>query len=35
MKFRNNRGVGHVGGDVDPNFLDAHCSLWYGVLDFI
>jgi hypothetical protein len=20
---RNNRGVGHVGGDVDPNFLDA------------
>lgn len=21
--FRNNRGVGHIGGDVDPNFLDA------------
>jgi hypothetical protein len=21
--FRNNRGVGHVGGDVDPNFMDA------------
>jgi hypothetical protein len=21
--IRNNRGVGHVGGDVDPNFLDA------------
>lgn len=22
-EVRNNRGVGHVGGDVDPNFLDA------------
>lgn len=22
-EIRNNRGVGHVGGDVDPNFLDA------------
>ena len=21
--IRNNRGVGHVGGDVDPNFMDA------------
>lgn len=21
--IRNNRGVGHIGGDVDPNFLDA------------
>jgi hypothetical protein len=21
--FRNNRGVGHIGGDVDPNFMDA------------
>src|SRR5262249_11793590 len=21
--IRNNRGVGHVGGDVNPNFLDA------------
>jgi hypothetical protein len=21
--FRNNRGVGHVGGDVDPNLMDA------------
>ncbi|TAN24343.1 MAG: hypothetical protein EPN33_00835 [Acidobacteria bacterium] len=22
-EVRNNRGVGHVGGDVDPNFMDA------------
>jgi hypothetical protein len=22
-EIRNNRGVGHLGGDVDPNFLDA------------
>jgi hypothetical protein len=22
-EIRNNRGVGHVGGDVDPNFMDA------------
>jgi hypothetical protein len=22
-EIRNNRGVGHVGGDVDPNYLDA------------
>lgn len=22
-EFRNNRGVGHVGGDVDPNHMDA------------
>jgi hypothetical protein len=22
-EIRNNRGVGHIGGDVDPNFLDA------------
>ncbi len=23
-EIRNNRGVGHVGGDVDPNAMDAH-----------
>jgi hypothetical protein len=23
-EIRNNRGVGHVGGDVDPNFMDAN-----------
>jgi hypothetical protein len=22
-EIRNNRGVGHIGGDVDPNFLDS------------
>jgi len=22
-EIRNNRGVGHVGGDVDPNYMDA------------
>jgi len=22
-EIRNNRGVGHVGGDVDPNHMDA------------
>src|SRR5207237_8773003 len=22
-EVRNNRGVGHVGGDVDPNFMDS------------
>lgn len=22
-EIRNNRGVGHAGGDVDPNFMDA------------
>src|SRR5207253_10851399 len=22
-EIRNNRGVGHVGGDVDPNFVDS------------
>lgn len=31
-EIRNNRGVGHVGGDVDPNFSDASavlaCSNW-------
>ncbi|PKP82096.1 MAG: hypothetical protein CVT79_07340 [Alphaproteobacteria bacterium HGW-Alphaproteobacteria-18] len=30
--IRNNRGVGHIGGDVDPNFMDAtlvmHQSSW-------
>ncbi len=24
-EVRNNRGVGHVGGDVDPNHMDATC----------
>lgn len=31
-EIRNNRGVGHVGGDVDPNHMDAtvvlYCSKW-------
>ena len=31
-EIRNNRGVGHVGGDVDPNHMDAtvvlQCSKW-------
>lgn len=26
-EVRNNRGVGHVGGDVDPNHMDALCVL--------
>ena len=26
-EIRNNRGVGHVGGDVDPNHMDALCVL--------
>jgi hypothetical protein len=26
-EVRNNRGVGHVGGDVDPNHMDAVCVL--------
>jgi hypothetical protein len=26
-EIRNNRGVGHVGGDVDPNQMDATCVL--------
>jgi hypothetical protein len=26
-EVRNNRGVGHVGGDVDPNEMDANCVL--------
>lgn len=24
-EIRNNRGVGHTGGDVDPNYMDATC----------
>ncbi len=33
-EIRNNRGVGHVGGDVNPNFLDATavCSIASWVL---
>jgi hypothetical protein len=27
-EIRNNRGVGHVGGDVDPNHMDATCVLY-------
>ncbi len=26
-EIRNNRGVGHTGGDVDPNMMDATCVL--------
>jgi len=26
-EIRNNRGVGHAGGDVDPNQMDANCVL--------
>jgi hypothetical protein len=26
-EVRNNRNVGHVGGDVDPNYMDAICVL--------
>lgn len=26
-EIRNNRGVGHVGGDVNPNHMDATCVL--------
>jgi len=26
-EIRNNRGVGHIGGDVDPNFMDATAVL--------
>ena len=32
-EIRNNRGVGHVGGDVDPNFLDA--TAVYGMSSWI
>lgn len=31
--IRNNRGVGHVGGDVDPNFMDA--SAVYSMASWI
>ena len=33
-EIRNNRGVGHVGGDVDPNYLDATavCSMSSWIL---
>src|SRR2546423_9437344 len=27
FEIRNNRNVGHVGGDVDPNHMDAVCVL--------
>ena len=27
-EIRNNRGVGHAGGDVDPNFMDATAVLY-------
>lgn len=26
-EIRNNRGVGHAGGDIDPNHMDASCVL--------
>jgi hypothetical protein len=29
-EIRNNRGVGHVGGDVDPNLMDASAVLAMG-----
>ncbi|MBI2338772.1 MAG: hypothetical protein HYU99_00150 [Deltaproteobacteria bacterium] len=32
-EIRNNRGVGHVGGDVDPNFLDA--TAVYGMASWV
>jgi hypothetical protein len=32
-EIRNNRGVGHVGGDVDPNFMDAMAV--YGMAGWI
>ncbi|WP_440641196.1 hypothetical protein ACSHT2_08655 [Bradyrhizobium sp. PUT101] len=32
-EIRNNRGVGHVGGDVNPNFLDA--TAVYGMASWI
>jgi len=32
-EIRNNRNVGHVGGDVDPNFLDA--TAVYGMASWI
>jgi hypothetical protein len=32
-EIRNNRGVGHIGGDVDPNFLDA--TAVYGMSSWV
>jgi hypothetical protein len=32
-EIRNNRGVGHIGGDVDPNFMDA--TAVYGMASWI
>jgi hypothetical protein len=32
-EIRNNRGVGHVGGDVDPNLLDA--TAVYGMASWV
>ncbi len=32
-EVRNNRGVGHIGGDVDPNFLDA--TAVYGMASWV
>lgn len=32
-EIRNNRGVGHVGGDVDPNYLDA--TVIYGMTSWV
>lgn len=32
-EIRNNRGVGHVGGDVDPNYLDA--TAVYGMTSWV
>jgi hypothetical protein len=32
-EIRNNRGVGHVGGDVNPNFLDATAA--YGMCSWV
>jgi hypothetical protein len=32
-EIRNNRGVGHVGGDVDPNFMDS--TAVFGIVNWI
>ncbi len=32
-EIRNNRGVGHIGGEVDPNFMDA--TAVYGMASWI
>lgn len=37
-EIRNNRGVGHVGGDVDPNYMDAtfvHSSAKWVVAELV